>query len=62
MYTWEIEKMLNESNYYLTNEQYLHMCWTSSQIMEIRYNPFSDDYDMWVDGQHYGFKVHNYKE
>ena len=58
MYTWEIEKKLNENNFNIKVEDYIKICNTSPQITRCSYNPYSGNFQLWADGKNYIFKVH----
>lgn len=64
MYTWEIEKVINENNGVLDSKVYLQICDTSPQINRIKYEPCCDIFKIWTndkDGE-FEFKVVLHKD
>lgn len=59
MFSWEISKILLENNYNIGSETYLHICSTSPQLTRIKYDAWSDSFEMW-DGEnnYWKFKVY----
>lgn len=59
MYSHEIDKVLNENNYDIGANTYLHICRTSPQLNHIKYDAYSNKFQMWSnDGYHWEFVVH----
>ena len=58
MYDWEIDRLLSERNYSLSNKEYTYMCTTSPQLNHIKYNPFEDCFEAWSDYNYFKFKVY----
>ena len=48
MYTWEIEKIVEENNGVLESKIYLTICETSPQITEVRFEAFSNLFKIWT--------------
>ena len=58
MYSWEIQQLMEYKNYLLTCKEYIDMVFGSSQINRVRYNPYSNDYEIWTNDDYYvRFKV-----
>ncbi len=47
MYPWEISKILENNNYNIDSQIYLHICKSSPQISHIKYDPYSNNFEMW---------------
>lgn len=59
MYSWEIQQLMEYKNYLLTCKEYIDMVFGSSQINRVRYNPYSNDYEIWTSDNYYTkFKVY----
>ena len=59
MYSWEIQQLMEYKNYLLTCKEYIDMVFGSSQINRVRYNPYSNDYELWTNDNYYvKFKVY----
>lgn len=59
MYDWELSQYLNEKKYILTHKEYLYVCNTCPQINHVKYDAFTDDFEVWTDGGcHFRFKVY----
>ena len=59
MYSWEIQQLMEYKNYLLTCKEYIDMVFGSSQINRVRYNPYSNDYEIWTNDNYYvKFKVY----
>lgn len=59
MYSHEIDKVLNENNYDIGSNMYMYICRTSPQLNHIKYDAYSDKFQMWSsDGYHWEFAVH----
>lgn len=58
MYTWEIEKKLNECRYNISVKDYINICNTSPQISRCHYDPYSNNFQLWADDKCYTFSVH----
>lgn len=61
MYSHEIEELLKIRNYLISNIEYINMIDTSPQIDHVKYNPYSDDFEMWTNDNYY-FKYKVYKK
>lgn len=46
IYSYEISQILSENNYNIDSETYLHICSTSPQLTCVKYNAWSDDFEM----------------
>ena len=59
MYSWEIQQLMEYKNYLLTCKEYIDMFYGSPQITRVRYNPYSNDYELWTNDNYYTkFKVY----
>lgn len=59
MYSHEIDNVLNENNYDIGSNIYLHICRTSPQLIHIKYDAYSNSFQMWSnDGYYWKFAVH----
>ena len=59
MYSYEISQILSENNYNITSETYLHICSTSPQLSCVKYNAWSDSFEMWDrENNYWKFKVY----
>ena len=47
MYPWEISKILENNNYNIDSQTYLHICKSSPQITHIKYDPYTNNFEMW---------------
>lgn len=63
MYSNEISQMLESYNWDIDSKTYIHMIQDSPQIDHVKYNPYSDTYEMWdSSGEYWSFHVHNNME
>lgn len=61
MYDHEITRYIEERNGYLSNLEYIYVWETSPQIDHIKYDAWSNKYEMWSEnGTYWSFRV--YKE
>ena len=61
MYDWELTQYISERRGQLSNNEYMYICNTSPQIDHIKYDAWSDKFEMWSkNGCYWSFKV--YKE
>ena len=44
MYSWEIQQLMEMRNYLISVEEYLSICETSPQIIEVKYDPYQDNF------------------
>ncbi len=59
MYSYEIDAILKQNNYDIDANTYDKICRTSPQLNHIKYDAFTDSFEMWDDdGAHWSFKVH----
>lgn len=59
MYSHEIEQLLKIRNYLINSEEYLNVMKTSPQINEVKYSPYSDDFETWTsDNYYWKYKVY----
>ena len=61
MYSHEIKQLLELRNYLISNEEYLNMIFTSPQIIEVKYSPYSDEFEAWTSDNYY-FKYKVYRK
>lgn len=54
MYSYEIQKLLEIKNYLIEAEEYLKICKESPQINFIKYEPFSDSFEMSTNDNYIG--------
>lgn len=60
MYSYEIQNVLESNLYCIDSETYLRIC-GSSQIKEIKYDAFCNNFHIWTnDGYYWKFVVKNY--
>lgn len=58
MYSDELFRYLEERRYILSTNEYLHVCYTCPQINDVKYNAFSDEFEIWTDDRYnFRFKV-----
>lgn len=53
MYSWEIQKMLEEHNYSLPPDVYMDICQSSKQIIHVKYKPYENKFCIWTDDDYY---------
>ena len=59
MYSWEIDELLRKNNYEISAHTYLEMIKDSTQLTRIKYNPYSNTFDMWDEhGMCWSFRVY----
>ena len=58
MYSYEISQILSENNYNIDSETYLHISSTSPQLTQVKYNSWSDDFEMWDRENYWKFTVY----
>lgn len=59
MYSYEIDKIMRESNYNIDSNTYINICRTSPQINGIKYIPFENKIEMWTeDNKYWKFNVY----
>ena len=46
MYTWKINKILEENNRNIDSRTYANICETSPQISEVKYNAFANNFEI----------------
>ena len=61
MFSWEISQILLENNYNIDSETYLYICSTSPQLTRIKYDAWSDSFEMW-DGENNYWKLNVYRK
>ena len=60
MYDFELLKYLNERNYEVSTDEYLYICKTCPQIINVKYNAFSDEFEASTEDRNYfRFKVYH---
>lgn len=57
MYSYEINDILLKNNYIITPDIYMELTTTSPQIKHIKYNPYSNNFEMWDEENYWNFKV-----
>ena len=58
MYSWEITDFLKSRHYEISAYEYSKMLDGSTQIVRVKYNAYSNSFDMWDrDGMYWSFKV-----
>ena len=58
MYSDELFKYLDERMWIISPDEYAYICYTCPQISNIKYDAFSDNFDIWTDDRyHFRFKV-----
>lgn len=58
MYSWEITETLKNNNNEINSETYIEIIHKSSQINHVKYNAYSDSFEMWdKDGMYWNFRV-----
>jgi hypothetical protein len=53
MFSHEIEQTITSQNYHIDSETYFKICSSSPQIWHIKYNPYSNEYEMWSSDNYY---------
>ena len=53
MYSWEIDKILNENNFTINAETYIQIISTSPQINHIKYQAFGDYFEIYTEDMGY---------
>lgn len=61
IFSWEISKILESNNYNIDSETYLHICTTSPQLNHIKYDGWSDSFEMY-DGENNYWKFNVYRK
>ena len=60
MNDWELGQYLDNKGYSLTTGEYLHICYACPQINHIKFDAYSDYFEVWTDdGGCFKFKVFN---
>ena len=60
MFSWEIDKLLRKSNFCISRDEYREITnvRVNTQIVHIKYNPYSDDFLMETnDGYGWEFRI-----
>lgn len=58
MYSWEITETLKNNNNEINSETYIKIIHKSLQINHVKYNAYSDSFEMWdKDGMYWNFRV-----
>lgn len=58
MYDWELQNYLQEHNYVISHQEYLHICNTSPQIKHIECNHIDNYFEVWTDCNYFKFQVY----
>lgn len=61
MYSNEIDQTIKSNNYIIDSKTYLHICNTSPQISQVKYEPFDNKYDIWTNDNYY-WKINVYRK
>lgn len=61
MYSYEIIQTLESQNYNLDSETYINICRTSPQISRVKYDPYSNSFEIWANDDNY-WKVSVYRK
>lgn len=60
MYDNELGQYLDSKGYSLSTDEYLYVCYTCPQINKVKYDAFSDYFEVWTDDKGYfRFEVFN---
>lgn len=63
MFSWEINKIIENCNYKIDSKTYLHIINTSPQIRRVVYKPFDDYFEIMDDqNNHWKFTVQKIEE
>ena len=61
MYDWELTRYMEERHNNLSNKEYIYVCNTCPQINHVKYDAWSNTFEMWSDaGSYWSFSI--YKE
>lgn len=59
MFSWEIDNLLKQNNYNINSETYIHICNTSPQITEVKYDGYNNSFEIKTDDSYcWKFKVY----
>lgn len=59
MYSYEITQTLESQDYNLDSGTYINICHTSPQISRVKYDPYSNSFEVWTnDNSYWRFSVH----
>lgn len=61
MYSIEIDQKLKSENYNIRSDTYLHICDSSPQIIHIKYDPYSNLFELWTTDNFY-WKIKIYRK
>lgn len=53
MYSSEIDQTLKSQKYNIESGTYSKICSSSPQITHVKYNPYSNEYEMWSNDNYY---------
>ena len=53
MFSWEIDKILNENNFEINAETYIQIISSSPQIIRTHYEAFGDYFEIWTEDRYY---------
>lgn len=53
MYSYEITQIIETQNYNLDSETYINICRTSPQISRVKYDSYSNSYEVWTNDDNY---------
>ena len=57
LYSWEISETLKSHGNVIGVKTYIDICNTSPQITRIKYEPFSDTFEMWSNDDYWKFQI-----
>lgn len=61
MYSHEIDQTLKSQNYNIDTDTYLHICNSSPQVTHVKYDPYSDSFELWTKDDYY-WKIKIYRK
>lgn len=53
MYSWEIDHILRENSYNIESDTYFHICKTSPQLIQIKYDDYSNFFEIKTSDNYY---------
>lgn len=53
MYSREIDSILKLNNYNIASDTYINICSTSPQITHVKYDPYSQYFEIWTNDDYY---------
>lgn len=58
MYSWEISELLQSHDNNIDSQTYIDICNTSPQITRIKYDSYTDKFEMWDNDNYWNFHVY----